>query len=401
MTMIMSGNQRRRHSQKQNEATSRRGSILVLSAIMIIALVGLCALSIDIGYLMIAKTQLQQSADAAALAACAELIDDEALGGMPSMTDEITNARSVAVQFAALNKVCNSAPTVGSNAGNLPTGDILVGELVYPFPFDQSLDFAQPNRFNAVQVNVRRTSSSNGEVNMYFAKLFGFNSRPVQASATAVLITNFGGFHVPGDQSNLDLLPFALDIDTWNSLLGGSVTTDDWRWDPTGQRVLAGPDGVKEVNLFPQGTGSPGNRGTVDIGSSNNSTSDIARQITDGVSPSDLAHFDNSELKFDANGELALKGDTGISAGVKDELASIIGDPRVVPIFESVTGPGNNATYTIVAFTGVRIMEVVLTGKQTSKRVMIQPAFVNAKGGTPSNGPTSSYYTYTKPWLVR
>jgi hypothetical protein len=106
-------------------------------------------------------------------------------------------------------------------------------------------------------------------------------------------------------------------------------------------------------------------------------------------------------LKFDANGELDLNGDTGISAGVKDELASIKGKPRIIPIFASVTGPGNNANYTIVAFAGIRIMEVVLTGKQSSKRVIIQPAQVNAKGGIPGSGPQTSYYTYSKPWLVQ
>ena len=48
-------------------------------------------------------------------------------------------------------------------------------------------------------------------------------------------------------------------------------------------------------------------------------------------------------MEFDANGKLYLNGDTGISAGVKDELASIIGKPRIIPVFESVSGNGNNA----------------------------------------------------------
>jgi Flp pilus assembly protein TadG len=389
----------KRGFRKTLHASNRRGTILILSSITIIAFVALCALAIDVGYLLLAKTQLQESADAAALAACIELIDDEALSGKASLTDEIISARSFAVQYAALNKVCNAAPALDSNVGNSSSGDVVIGTLSYPF--DQSMDFAQPNTYNAVQVNVRRNSTANGEVHLFFAKLFGIDSHPLQASATAALVTNFGGFHVLGNDSNLDLLPFALDIETWNTLLAGGVSTDNWKWDATGERVIAGSDGIKEVNLYPQGTGSPGNRGTVDIGSSNNSTSDIARQITDGISSDDMAHFPNSELKFNVDGELYLNGDTGISAGVKDELASIAGEPRIIPLFESVSGPGNNASYTIVAFTGIRIMEVQLTGKQTQKRVMIQPAFVNAKGGTPSSGPQTSYYTYTIPWLVR
>jgi Flp pilus assembly protein TadG len=379
----------------------RRGSILILSAVMIVAFVALCAFALDIGYLLVAKTQMQQAADAAALAACAELVDGEALTGNASLSDEISSARTTAAQYAALNKVCNTAPIVNPNTLNNPSGDVVIGKLSYPFLNAESMDLLQPNSYNAVQVNVLRTTASNGEVGLFFAKLFGLDSRPLQATATAALVTSFGGFRAPADQSNLELLPFALDINTWNNLLSGGVTTDSWRWDAENKRVIAGADGIREVNLYPQGTGSPGNRGTVDIGSCNNSTADIARQIVEGISPEDLDHFPNDELKFDCHGELDLNGDTGISAGVKDELASIIGKPRIIPIFNSVIGPGNNATYTIVAFSGIRIMEVQLTGKQTSKRVMIQPAMINVKGGIPSTDPESSYFTYTKPWLVR
>ncbi len=80
------------------------------------------------------------------------------------------------------------------------------------------------------------------------------------------------------------------------------------------------------------------------------------------------------------NGELELNGDTGISAGIKDELTSLIGKTRVIPIYTSVSGNGNNATFTIVRFEGVRILDVKLTGKKTDKRVIVQPAKVIGRG---------------------
>ena len=127
--------------------------------------------------------------------------------------------------------------------------------------------------------------------------------------------------------------PYALDLQTWNNLIANSGT-DNYRWNPTTHTIEAGSDGLVEVNLFPQGTGSPGNRGTVDIGSSNNSTADIARQIVYGISPSDLAALGGRSSSI-RRGKLSLNGDTGISAGVKDELASIMGQPRVHPdLFE-------------------------------------------------------------------
>jgi hypothetical protein len=86
---------------------------------------------------------------------------------------------------------------------------------------------------------------------------------------------------------------------------------------------------------------------------------------------------------------------------VKDELASIIGQPRIIPIFQQVHGPGNNATYTIVEFAGVRIVDVNLTGKMSSKRVIIQPAAITALGAIPSAGAQKSWFITSPAWLVR
>ena len=213
-------------------------------------------------------------------------------------------------------------------------------------------------------------------------------------------MNSFSGFEIPSDGSNLGILPFALDEDTWNDLMAGNAT-DDYAYNAETGVVTAGHDGVKEVNLYPQGTGSPGNRGTVDIGSSNNSTADLSRQIRTGISASDMAYMPGGKLQFNSEGKLYLNGDTGISAGVKDDLASIIGQPKIIPIFRSVSGNGNNANYTIVKFVGVRINYVKLTGSMSSKAVIIQPAVVKVKGGIPSNAGVTSDFVYSPVWIVR
>jgi Flp pilus assembly protein TadG len=380
-------------------ARSRKGNIVVLTAFMMVFLLGLMAFAVDLGYMAVVRAQLQQSADAAALAAAAELVDKESFDDSVDLATEVDSARSLAIQYAAWNKICKSAPTLDGNFSNSVNGNVVVGNLWNPSDPDEPLSFTDPNYFNAVQVRVSRTLAENGEVPLFFGPVFGYMKFAMQSSATAALITSFGGFHAPGDGSNLQMLPFALDKDTWDGLMSGGGT-DLWKWNSSSSNVTGGTDGIREVNLYPQGTGSPGNRGTVDIGSSNNSTNDIARQIVDGISASDLSYFPNGELKFNAQGKLYLNGDTGISAGVKDELASIIGEPRIIPIFESVTGPGNNAEYTIVQFAGVRIMEVVLTGSMSNKRLVIQPCAVNVKGGIASSAGKSNFM-YSPVWLVR
>lgn len=370
----------------------RKGNILVLSALLMVLMMAMTAFAVDIGYLCVARNELQRSADAAADAACWDLVNTSGPSGYNNYTVLTASAKSTAAQYANLNQVMLQGMTLGSS-------DVEVGYIANPQ--DPNSPFLTNSAAipNAVHVRILKSSQQNGELPLFFGKVLGISQVAAQADATAAVIYNFSGFQAPSDGTNLEMLPFALDQQTWDDLMNGNGT-DNYSYNPTTGTVTTGSDGIKEINLYPQGTGSPGNRGTVDIGSSNNSTADIARQITSGISASDLAYM-GGRIQFDSQGKLYLNGDTGISAGVKDELASIIGLPRIIPVFSSVSGPGNNATYTIVKFVGVRITNVKLTGSMSSKQVIIQPAVCKAKGGIPSSGASTSSFVYSPVWIVR
>ena len=371
--------------------TQRRGNILVLSAFLMVVMIGVLAFALDLGYLQMAKTQLQRSADSAAIAGAWELMNAQA-SSHNSSTISLSNIYPVANTFSRLNEVAGQRASVAAK-------DVIVGRIAsYQQPVALIVD-GDAKKYNAVQVSVRRSEDMNGEIPLFFARIFGVQSKASQATATAVFLNSVKGFQVPSSGENLEILPFALDKTTWDALMSGHGS-DNWTWNPETKTIQPGADGILEINLYPQGTGSPGNRGTVDIGSSNNSTADLARQIVHGVSAQDLSHI-GGKLELNSEGKLYLNGDTGISAGVKDELASIRGEPRIIPIFSTVNGPGNNATYTIVQFAGVRIMDVNLTGSMSHKHVMIQPAPVRAKGVIPGDGTNTSSYVYSSVWLVR
>jgi hypothetical protein len=380
----------------------RKGAVSVLAAMMMVMILLIVAFALDLGYMMLVDTELQRTADSAAMAGCWELIDDEMASSGVNLSDEIVLARTRAVSFAALNPVTAHAPVVDRNDGNATEGDVLIGYLSDPADPDCEMTYGEPNRYNAVRVRVHKSAAQNGEVPHFFGRIVGLQTAAMQAEATAVLLNNVGAFTAPPEGKPLHILPIALDLGTWNNLMAGGGS-DNWAWNDDTGTITAGADGVREVNLYPDlsvaGT-APGNRGTVDIGSSNNSTADIARQIVDGVSAADL-DYHGGELKFDDNGELFLNGDTGISAGVKDELASIKGDPRAIPVFSAVMGPGNNAEYTIVRFVGIRIMDVKLSSSLSSKKVIVQPANVMIWGGKSGGGTTRSDYVYSPVWLAR
>ncbi|MGQ9576039.1 MAG: pilus assembly protein TadG-related protein [Thermoguttaceae bacterium] len=369
----------------------RSGNVLILTLLLMVLLLVVVAMAVDLGYIQVVATELQRSADAAAVASAWRLLAgaDPAGGGINASTLEA--ARSTAAEYAALNPVARAAPSLAPD-------DVTFGQLTWGQP---TLTFGDLSRFNAASVRVRRTADQNGQIALFFAQVIGKDRCGLEAEATAAFCNSIKGFRAPSSGLNLGILPLTLDKSSWDALLAGAGT-DEYRWDPQLKQVVPGSDGVLEVNLYPQGTGSPGNRGTVDIGSNNNSTADLARQIRYGVTEADLAHH-GGKLELDADGHLYLNGDTGISAGIKDDLASVIGQPRVVPIFDEVTGNGNNAYYRIVGFVGVRIVYVKLTGSMSSKKVLVQPAPVVMAGAIPSTSgsPPVSHFVFSPVVLVR
>ena len=199
--------------------TDRRGGVLVLTAFLMIALMSMIAFAVDLGYLEVTKVELQRTADSAAIAGAWELAPTAASTN-GDMSGQISSARTKAVQFAALNPVQTLAPVVDSNTSNSTSGDVVVGYLANPSNPAASINTQYPNRSNTVQVQVRKTlASANGAVPYFFARALGLTSQDMQATATAALINNVGGFQTPTNGGNIQILPFALDKQTWDDML--------------------------------------------------------------------------------------------------------------------------------------------------------------------------------------
>src|SRR3954463_4160009 len=95
---------------------TRRGAITVLAAIMAVVLVGMVAFSVDVGYVLSAKEELQRSADASALATCWE--DGKQLGKGDGVSTAPGAAGTTAAQYASLNRVTGNAISLDTNSSN-------------------------------------------------------------------------------------------------------------------------------------------------------------------------------------------------------------------------------------------------------------------------------------------
>ncbi len=362
--------------------------MMPLCAALLVILTGMLAFSIDLGFIATVRGQMQNAADAAALAATSQLLDRGILKGDTSQASALTAAEQQGRQFAAANEAGKVSLTLGA-------GDIVYGSIADPRnPASPFVTAARP--YNSAQVTVQRTKSRNGELGLFFATVFGTRALPLSARATATYEGNLKGFQFNPNFANQKclLLPYTLDVTKWDAAVAaGGNGADAWTCDPATRSVTSGKDGVREVKLFPTKGNSPGNFGTVDIGAANNSTADISRQIRNGPNAADFALM-GGKVVLDSNNELILQGDTGISAGVKDDFLSIVGQPRIIPLYSKVTGNGNNSRYTIVRWVGCVVLEVQLTGG--NKYITIQPEFAvdsTAVGG----GPTSTNSFALKP----
>lgn len=359
-----------KHRPQQIHAQGRQGSVMILSLGLLLMLFTFTAFAVDIGYITLTRAQLQKSADAAALAANLELYDGWGASATKTPAQVKTAATAAAVAVAAANEAGGLSGTYID-----PLRDIRFGQRQWDDTAQQWVTTWGATPYNVVEVTARRDQfgSANGDrqIDLWFAPVIGPRNATVAVTSTSALRPASRVRKIPG--KNVGILPFTLDVGTWNNLLNG-VGQDNFSYNERTGAVTAGADGVLEVDLYPFGNPNlpPGNRGTVDFGHSGNSTSDINRQILYGLNDDDLAYF-NGELDLEAV-PMDINGDTGISAGVKEELEAIKGQPRMIPLFDTVSGPGNNATYRVVKFVPIRIVYVKLTGKPSGKKVMIQPA---------------------------
>jgi len=163
-----------------------RGAVAVTVAIMLIVLVGFTALSIDIGYLMVTRNELQNVADAAALAASRKLGNtyqgmdyDEQQSYDCSSSPDLTcdDIIAVAQQVGLENQA-------GQTNISILADDVYIGHWVAGNtpPFTEGND--QPD---AVRVIARRDSVAKNPITTFLAGVLGVDTVDVSAQATAAL----------------------------------------------------------------------------------------------------------------------------------------------------------------------------------------------------------------------
>lgn len=156
-----------------------RGAVALIVGIAMLILLGFAALAVDIGYVMVTRNELQNTADAAALAATRQLgVLYEGL----TYQDQLAYVCDPAAIIPVAQETAQSNRAGGRNIA-VNSADVTIGQ------WDAQTKTLTPtlNHPNAVEVIVRRDGQGNGPITTFFARAFGRSTVDLTSRATAAL----------------------------------------------------------------------------------------------------------------------------------------------------------------------------------------------------------------------
>lgn len=198
----------KRNRQFIQKFKDQRGVTAIVVAVMITVLMGFVGFAVDIGYVAATRNQLQNTADAAALAGAGLLgqiylnmssIDQqnydcstEQIWVSGVYDEDSIVAQALDVAGSGLGKNRAGVDTTGSTGVDIEilSGDVFIGVWDGTNPItetdcgNEEVDSPSPD---AVTVTVRRDNAANGPITTFFAKLLGWKTASLKADATAAL----------------------------------------------------------------------------------------------------------------------------------------------------------------------------------------------------------------------
>jgi len=363
--------------------------VIALVVIMLVFLVGMVAFAIDTGYVAATRTRLQGDSDAGVLAGACKL------GTWPGQEVPESAAKAEVRKFVTLNEDL----TVRNEDLRLVRYNPLK-----PASERLSTTYSVATPPNACELTLRRDQLANGRLNLSFGPVLGHSAADVRVKSMAYILP------AKGIKAGAPMLPYTMQVDYYFACVGQQRTgidgkpievADNYTVQSNGT-VTPGPDGVFECVLFSSTQNKPGNFGSLDIGSSSNGTPELQRQILRGPTSADF-HDPDFFAKIAADEALytpvVLTGDTGLSTSTRHAFDITFGQPRIIPLYDSVVGTGDGAAYHIVGYAAITVLVEEFNGNP--KKLWIQPSKVITNRATAGDidGPVS-YGVFMPPRLV-
>jgi Flp pilus assembly protein TadG len=364
-------------------ARPRSGAFAPLTVILLVPLVGMLAFSIDIGYIVTTQAELQNAADAAALAGAQQLqaLYNQYYLPQQSQQQSIfttattntglpTSPMYMAERFAYYNQAANVYLQV-------PDSDVI---LSYKSTGASSLPPSYPVIFpNTVTVTTRRDNVANTPLGLFFGQIFGVSQVTLTATASATIYT--GDVNtlkvIPG--VNAHILPVALDINIWKKFFQTGLSPDG--------TIHAGPNGAPQLHVYPYPGNAPGSFGLLDVGPPAQNVPAFRNWIDYGTTPNDVQYLlTNNMLPVSPTNPQWWKCGPGLKSTLVTNFQDAMGAPNLIPLFIPVNdgsngqpylaaqAQGSSASYNVCGFAGIVVTQADASGNNMD--ISVQPAAI-------------------------
>ena len=364
----------------------QEGAVAIMVALMLVFLLGIAALAIDIGNLMVARNEAQNAADATALAAAGCLYQHTKCNNMTTPVPDWTDAQTTGTTFVSSNSVQGTA---------LKAAVVNIGywDITHTIDGLQASDIKPTsNDLPAVQVVIHKDGTDeNKAVPAYLASVLGINVLKVSAVATAAIAN-------PGKVGPGGLFPMAMPLCMYQQF-----------WSTANNAPILDPNGPP-LDSTQIETQTPGQPYVFDMGSTYHisSTCDAGQwtsfnPATNGCTSNQSDSCIDGMLTTGNASTMSIGDQTWIKSGTANNLfkdtnacsaAAPVGQRtcewETVLVVDSVASSTTGAYHTIVAFACLHILRATkganpyVTVQMSNDPSHCEP--INASGVGPNYG---------------
>lgn len=323
---------------RPHKRSTRTGNLPILVAVLLVPIVGMLALSVDVGYSMRKHDELQRAADLAALAGARHLVPDV----VGNQDIELVRAK---IQETAQSRLSDL------DGFTVLDDDITIGRYDTATAYT-NFTIKSNGVFDTVRVTLRRDESANNPLPLFFGGIFGIVESEAMATATAVVQRPVA------IRPGADILPFAIPAEVW---LNEDAET------PLSLRS----DG-KIVNA--KGQVLAKDWGTIDFGTRRNEAANLNYQVLNGLHESHMTElYRDGRIQIrstiDSRQEIWVRAKTGLPQELTDTIPLIEEKARLVPLYTQSFGDGRELEFKIVDWVVVAFKR---TSSQNSDDIMLE-----------------------------
>lgn len=302
---------------------NQRGAIGIISSVAIGAGLAFMTLSFDAGYIFSTQGELQNAADAAALAGVTKL---------PVGSDE---ARNIGLDFA-------KRYLAGGKSVELQPLNVIPGR----YDFTQKAFNAGLEPVNAMEVITLRDSSvPAGQLALFFAQMFDIDQVSVQERALAAVDPR-----VVGVMDHNHLIPYSVLETIVDENQDGNF------------------DIGNTINMYLRNGSDMGNFGFLNLNGGSLSNDELQQYIMYGY---------DADFTIPPSGMIPVSGDTGIRGqSLADAFENVYynfdtgtGTIVYLPVHRSWAGAGANAIFEVVDIVALKIQSTQLIGNINARRI--------------------------------